>query len=108
MAIRQNAGNLYPMKKAVAAVLFHCTMTTDDDEQHKFCPRTATSWCKWQREQGAGNKATSYKPKVNLSLLICITDLLEPIFKDPSKDELLSKCLHGKIQNANAAFNQIL
>lgn len=103
MAIRQNAGNIYPMKKAIAAVLFHCT-DIPDAERHKFCPRTATSWCKWQRD--AVNKTTSYKPKVNLP--ICIKDILEPIFKDLSKDDLLSKCLHGRTQNANESFNQIL
>ena len=103
MAIRQNSGNLYPMKKAVAAVLFHCT-DMPDVERHKFCPRTATTWCKWQRD--AASKITSYKPKVNLS--VCIKDILEPIFKDLSKDDLLSKCLHGKTQNANESFNYIL
>ena len=91
------------MKKAVAAVLFHCT-DMPDVERHKFCPRTATTWCKWQRD--AASKITSYKPKVNLS--VCIKDILEPIFKDLSKDDLLSKCLHGKTQNANESFNYIL
>ena len=103
MAIRQNAGNLYPMKKAVAAVLFHCT-DLQDAERHKFCPRTATSWCKWQRD--TVNQTASYKPKVNLP--VCIKDILEPIFKDLSTDDLLSKCLHGRTQNANESFNQIL
>ena len=103
MAIRQNAGNLYPMRKAVAAVLFHCS-DVPDVERHKFCPRTATTWCEWQKD--AVNKTDSYKPKVNLP--VCIKDVLEPIFKDLSRDDLLSKCLHGMTQNANESFNQIL
>ena len=47
-----------------------------------------------------------YKPKVNLP--VCIKDILEPIFRDLSKDDLLSKCFHGKTQNANESFNQVL
>ena len=37
-----------------------------------------------------------------------IHDLLKPVFQDLSKDELLSKCLHGKLQNCNEALNNII
>ena len=30
---------------------------------------------------------------------------MKPIFQDLSSDDLLSKCLHGKTQNANESFN---
>ena len=48
MAIRQNTGNLYQMKKCVWAVLYHNTTISDESERHKFCPREANSWCLWQ------------------------------------------------------------
>ena len=34
--------------------------------------------------------------------------MIKPIFKDLSSDELLSKCLHGKTQNANESINNII
>ena len=43
MAIRQNTGNLYKMKKCVWAVLYHNTAISHDSERHKFCPREANS-----------------------------------------------------------------
>ena len=39
-AIRQNIGNLYAMKKSVAAVLFHCSESYDSETRHQFCLRT--------------------------------------------------------------------
>ena len=34
--------------------------------------------------------------------------VLRAIFEDLSKEELLKRCLHGKTQNANESFNNIL
>ena len=103
MAIRQNAGKLYPMKKAVGAVLYHCS-SLPVERRHQFCPSTADSWCKWQRDRV--NNTQTYESKINLPP--AIKSLIEPIFRDLSKDELLEKCLHGKTQNCNEAFNQVI
>ena len=104
MAIRDNKGNLYQMKKAVGAVLWHCTQFADEAFRHRFCPSNENSWCKWQRDQITGN--STYKKSINLPKWI--HDLLKPIFQDLSSDELLSKCLHGKTQNANESLNNLI
>ena len=36
MAIRQNASDVYGMKKGVGAVLYHCTDVKDEEERHQF------------------------------------------------------------------------
>ena len=102
MAIRQNSGQLYAMEKAIGAVLFHCS-DLDESDRHKFCPQTMNSWCKWQNDKI--NNSKSYKAKINLPQAIKI--LIESIFRELSKDELLKKCLHGRTQNPNEAY-QIL
>jgi len=57
LAIRRNTSNLYAMKKAVYAILFHFTENKDASDRHKFCPRDANSWCKyWSKD----NKTTSH------------------------------------------------
>ena len=104
MAIRQNVGQLYQMKKAIAAILWHSTNFTDEAFRHRFCPRDENSWCKWQKDQISGKK--TYKIKVNMPKWI--HDLIKPIFEDLSSDKLLSKCLHGKTQNANESINNII
>ena len=78
MAIRQNLANIYQMKKAVWAVLFHNSDIKDMSIHHQFCPRTIASWCKWQRDHISGHK--TYKPK--LSLPLAIKSILVPVFKD--------------------------
>ena len=101
LAIRNNIGNLYAMKKAILSTLFHFTDLPDPFDCHKFCPRDAGSWCKyWSKE----NK--SYR-SLN-SIPMWIKNLIFPTFKALMEDELLEKCMHGKTQNANEALNAII
>ena len=104
LAIRRNTGSLYAMKKAVAAILWHCTNYKDEAFRHRFCPRTKDSWCKWQLDKLNGTKL--YKP--HISLPKWIHDIILPIFKDLSSNDLLSKCLHGETQNTNEGFNSMV
>ena len=41
-------------------------------------------------------------------LPLVIKKVIEPIFSDLSKDELLENCVHGKTQNNNEAINAII
>lgn len=102
MAIRSSK-ELYQMKKAIGAVLWHCT-DLPETQRHMFCPQSADSWCKWQKNKLNGT--SNVKSKVNLP--VAIKNIIEPIFRDLSSDELLSKCLHSCTQNPNEAFNQII
>ena len=100
MAIRQNSSGIYGMKKGVGAVLYHCSDIENEHERHKFCPRDEDSWCKWWSDK------IKYKKKLNLPS--AVTKLLDPVFRDLSRDDLLERCIHGQTQNANEAFNHIL
>ena len=92
------------MKKAVWAVLFHCTNFTDREYRHRMCPRNEDSWCKYHIDKQ--KNTDTYKEHLSLPVNIC--ELIKPIFKALSADDLLSKCLHGKTQNANEALNAII
>lgn len=100
MAIRRNITNLYAMKKAVFAIMFHFTDIPNLSERHKFCPRDVDTWCRYWKD------STTYKP--HSSIPIWIKDLLVPTFRSLQDDSLLSKCLHGKTQNSNEALNGII
>ena len=104
MAIRTNSNDVLAMKKAVGAVLFHCSDSELESERHKFCPNGADSWCKWQSDKVTGKQ--QYKKK--LSLPVAIKEKLKPLFKELSSDELLTKCLHGLTQNVNESLNNII
>ena len=92
------------MKKAVGAVLWHCTAFDDDDFQHRFCPVSENTWCKWQHSKITGTETC--RNKINLPKWL--HSILKPIFVDLSSDELLMKCLHGRTQNANEALNNVI
>ena len=39
MVIRRDVGDLYGMKKDIAAIIHHCSEHGDSDERRKLCPR---------------------------------------------------------------------
>ena len=81
MAIRENNDSLHNMKKATGAILWHCTNFADNTYRHWFCSRTEDSWGKFNKNN------PNYTPSVSLEKWI--HDLLLPIFKSLSDDELL-------------------
>ena len=110
MAIRQNSDNMYQMKKAIGATLYHCT-ALEEIIRHQFCPQTVDSWCKWQSDKTTG--INTYTLNINLSEVI--KDILwsadssqSTIFRDLSDDVLLAKCLHNYAQNQNEALNSVI
>ena len=73
-------GNLYQMKKGIAAILFHCSECFVPDSEdnipdyatrHQYCPIGEGFWCKYQRDQATG--ASTYKAKA-------VCDIIKPIF----------------------------
>lgn len=50
----------------------------------------------------------AYRHAEHFHLPPAIMEAIKPIFKDLSKPELLEKCIHGKTQNYNESFNQVI
>ena len=103
MAIRQNSDVPF-VKKAIGAVLFHCSESECDEQRHLVCPRTKNSWCKWESDQITEKE--TYKAKIILPS--AIKTLIKPIFVHLSNDSLLEKCLHHKTQNVNESLNGLI
>ena len=87
------------MKKAAGAMLWHCTDFENSEFRHRYCSKVEGSWCKYQQNP-------DYKHSINLAKWI--HDLLLPVFKSLSEDELLRKCQHGETQNSNEAINNVI
>ena len=98
IAIRQSTGNtVYQLKKAIGAVLFHCSEAADLEIRHQMCPQTTDSWCKYQADKFSNTN--TYKEKPGIPAIIRKT--IRPVFISLSDEGLLSKCLHGKTLNNN-------
>ena len=106
IAIRSNTDDIYKMKRAIGAILYHCTKFEgyDDEYRHGFCPSGKDSWCKYKKDKVTGKN--THKNKINLAEWI--HKIIKPVFMDLSDEVLLSKCLHGETQNANEALNKII
>ena len=62
MAIHSNSNNIYAMKKAVYAILFHFTNFGNPQMRHQFCPRDFKSWCKYWALNDKNYKPSSCIP----------------------------------------------
>ena len=104
--MRQNCqtGDINVMRKAVGAVLYHCSEANDPESQHQFCPQGNKSWCKYQAD--IANETNTYVHKPGLP--VYARDKIMHIFRDLGSEELLRKCLHGTTQNNNEALNGVI
>ncbi|GFY21117.1 CCHC-type domain-containing protein [Trichonephila clavipes] len=103
IAIRSNIGNLEEMQRAVIAAFYHCC-SGKSNPMHGQCPLGSESWCTYQRAQSAGKV---FYDK-NAGLPKSIINKIKPTYLQLCDQNLLRKCLHGKTQNANEAFNVCL
>lgn len=103
IAIRANVGNLSEMKQATLASLFHCS-STDAQPRHCLCPVGPNSWCGYKKVESLGQGKYIYKGGLPNDVL----SRVKAVYSDLCSDELLSKCLHGKTQNANECFNGLI
>ena len=100
IAIRKNTRSLHAMKKAVNAVVYHCSESYIKENRHTYCPTGPDKWCKYQKAKKTGEK---YEDKPGLPVAV-----RDKILPDLSSHELSSKCLHGKTQNNNEALNAFI
>lgn len=90
------------MLKAVWATYFH-KLSTDENPQHGLCPDGVDSWCKYKR-----SLITKEKFIHKNSFPAAVMNKIKPIFRDLSNPTLLRRCLHGKTQNPNESFNNVV
>ncbi|GFV15802.1 uncharacterized protein TNCV_987851 [Trichonephila clavipes] len=98
IAIRSNIGDLEEMQRVVIAAFYHCCSGKSQ------CPLGSESWCAYQRAQSAGK--VFYDKHAGLPK--SIINKIKPTYLQLCDQKLLRKCLHGKTQNANEAFNGCL
>lgn len=100
-AIRENVQSVDDMRKAVWAI-YHHSISTDEEPKHFLCPPPPETWCKFRKAE-AENKIYKHRP-----IPKAVMEAIRPIFKDLSHPTLLRRCLHGKTQNVNESFNNVV
>ncbi|MBY0580425.1 MAG: hypothetical protein K2P53_01900, partial [Rickettsiales bacterium] len=105
IAVRTKNQSVQEMRSAILASLFHVA-SSKDNNYHTYCPNGEKSWCQHNVDRKHPNQPPLYKP--GLGLPRDIIELLKPIYKELSSDELLAKCMHGKTQNQNESHNMMI
>lgn len=103
LAIRNNCDSVDSMKRAVWAIFFH-KGSTIEKPSHGLCPKGVTSWCKYNRSIAQERPL----PEPTNTLPSAVLQVIRPTFQDLSDPVLLKKCVHGKTQNQNESFNNMV
>lgn len=101
-AIRGNVNNLDSMRRAAWAIFFHYS-SSDEHPYHHLCPDPPETWCKY-RKAIHENKDFKHKNTVPIAVM----EVVKPTFQALVDSNLLKKCLHGKTQNVNESFNNVV
>jgi hypothetical protein len=96
LAISENLDDVNEMANAIQTSLLHVA-STDWNQQHHLCLKENDRWCGYQVD----SETYTHKNDIPQS----IVDLIDPVFEDLSKPELLNKCTHGLTQNTNECLN---
>ena len=106
-AIRNNKGDIDKITNAIWAIYYHSIIGPPEEtlvEQHKYCPITDNTWCKYQKDI-LNNTA-------NYNSLRCLPFIfrgeLRFIFERLSSNELLLSCQKGLTQNPNESINGVV
>lgn len=100
-AIREITNDLDKMRRAVLAIYCH-SVSTDEEPNHLLCPPAPNTWCEF-------NKAVADQKTYNHhSIPKAVMENIRPVFKDLVHPAFLKRCLHGKTQNVNESFNNIV
>ncbi|GFV76304.1 uncharacterized protein TNCV_4524671 [Trichonephila clavipes] len=103
IAIRSNVGCLEKMQSAVIAAFVHCC-SSNQNPMHGQCPTGKDSWCKYKQALCDGKVYVDKTAGLSNSVVKAI----KPTYLALCDQELLKKCLHGKTQNNNESFNNVL
>lgn len=107
-AFVENTSNIENMRNAIGTSLWH-SISTDNESQHRQCPKGKNSWCFYQRALAHNEKVPSHKVHPSSTYLTAqVAHKLIPVYKRMADEELLKRMLHGGTQNNNKCFNSML
>ena len=62
--IRGNTDSIYQMKKAIWAILWHCSVKEGTPStRHQFCPKDDGTWCRYWKSINRGIPIEQYKER---------------------------------------------
>ncbi|GFU50541.1 uncharacterized protein LOC101238613 [Trichonephila clavipes] len=97
-------GSTGNMEVVGAYRIFERSNVRINNSLHGLCPEGSESWCRYQRAKAAGSPLK----EIELGFPNKILNQIKPTYLKLCNETLLKKCLHGKTQNFNESYNNIL
>lgn len=101
LAIRRYPNSSAKMKREILATYYQKIST--DKKPQQYCPSGPDSWYKWRR---AEPEKTLKEFRHSDPLDNKVQEVLWPIYRSLSFDDLLNRCVGGFTQNNNESFNK--
>ena len=103
IALRENVTTVKAMSDAILASFFHIA-SSKGKTFHTYCEKSSTSWCQYQRNIVNGTNLHVEGPCLPNNVIYHV----KSIYQNLTKPEDLKKCLHGKTQNQNESYNDLI
>ncbi|GFW97218.1 uncharacterized protein TNCV_4784321 [Trichonephila clavipes] len=82
-------------------------MSTDAKPMHSKCPDGKLSWCFYNRAK-ADNKVPGSHKSMKTKLSEEVVAKIMPVYQCLASNEILLRCVSGKIQNANESLHSCI
>lgn len=94
-ALKSHSGNVDKMHKAVWAIYYHVT-STSEQPNHSYCPQGPESWCM----HNAAMEKNGPMPKSKYNSPEAVSHALDLVYESLSDKKLMRRCAREKTQNA--------
>ena len=107
-AILDHQDSAEDMRNAIWSALWH-SMSSDEEPHHQQCPKGVESWCFYQKALALGESPPRHSDHpASTHLSKDVAHRLIPVYRRMSDAALLTRMRHGKTQNCNESFNNLI
>ena len=107
LAVQRNAGDLPSIQAAIKAIPLHLSATNENAEMnHRFCPYSSDSWCRYQHAIFNSDNLPSHPNYLGADATSLIQDLFQEFGYD--SEDFVRKISQGLSSNHNEAIHSLL
>ena len=101
----KKSGTVEEIRRACMSAFIHVS-SSDENPCHECCPPGENSWCFYNKTESLDHHLPSHETmKIKVSLSDDESKRVQEVYKSLTTDQLMSRCLKGRTQNANESVH---